>query len=219
MDYVKDTREAYRNPARADAYKEQYAKYKWFQYVSKRERTCIEQALNLCNLSHTSRVLDIPCGTGAMSEVFGKFPFNVAASDISREMMEYARGEYSKERCLGFILSDIEKIPLKEEIFDCVLTIGFMHRAPVHVRAQVLKELNAISRKYIIVTYSINSPLQKLKHRVKKILFPVYTTPSSPVVLKDILREFQLHGLAVKKIFRAAYFFSSEVIFLLEKRK
>jgi ubiquinone/menaquinone biosynthesis C-methylase UbiE len=184
-----------------------------------KEQKWIEKALKRCHLTAISKVLDIPCGTGVMSKVFDQFTFRVAASDISKQMIDLAGGEYSVERFLGFVLADIENSPFANRTFDCVLSIGFMHRVPADIRKKALKELTCISRRYIIVTYSIDSRLQKLKHWLKKRIFPEYTTAPFPVPIHKILDEVNSFGLTIKKKFNVMSFLSAEVIFLLEKKK
>jgi hypothetical protein len=53
---------------------------------------------------------------------------------------------------------------------------------------------------------------------VKKKILPTFTTALSSVPLQNILNEFKLNSLTVKKMFRVVYFLSAEVIFLLEKK-
>ena len=218
MSYETETKLSYRNISRAEAYKEQYEKYRWVRFTTQREQKCIEKAFELCALKDSDHLLDIPCGTGVHAKIFNKFPFSVASSDISSEMMSYARKGYSKRKFLGFVQSDIERIPFKNKTFDCVFIMGFMHRVPLEVRKKTLSEAAEISKKFIIVSYSVNSLFQKMKQCLKKKILPHYSSALSPVSLHDIQEEFESVGFTCKKRFHVVYFLSAEIIFLLEKK-
>jgi ubiquinone/menaquinone biosynthesis C-methylase UbiE len=218
FDYFKETRLAYRDSIKAKRYKEQQTRgLSWARFTMMRERLCVEAALRDCNLTRNDRILDVPCGTGILADVLSKRPVNTVAVDISREMMEFARREYRGKNFNGFIQADITKLPFYDEIFDCAIILGFMHRVPESIRLQTLREVVSISKRFIILSYSIDSPAQRVKMELIKKLFPTHKSALFPISLKNINREFSSLGLTVKKNFKVLYFLSSESIFLLEK--
>ena len=92
MTYESDTKNAYRNKAKANAYKNQYIQgIKWARFTMWRQKKIVAKYLNVCNLDHSDSLLDIPCGAGYIGEILSKYPCSVVASDISIEMMELAR--------------------------------------------------------------------------------------------------------------------------------
>lgn len=218
MGYEKDTKLAYMNHSRAEEYKRHHTEdFSWARLTMWRERLCVERALRLCSLNRNSRILDIPCGTGILAGVLSKLPSSVIASDISREMIDIAIGDYSHKSIVGVVQSDIAKTPFRKAAFACVITLGLMHRLPKGIRKEVLSEVAYLSNKFIIISYSSDSPYQRMKHWLIKKIWLNYKSAPSPVPFQDIMEEFNSHRLTIKKAFRVVYFLSAEVVFLLEK--
>jgi hypothetical protein len=92
-----------------------------------------------------------------------------------------------------------------------------MHRLPKGIRKEVLSEVAYLSNKFIIISYSSDSPYQRMKHWLIKKIWLNYKSAPSPVPFQDIMEEFNSHRLTIKKAFRVVYFLSAEVLFLLEK--
>lgn len=217
IDYERNTRTAY-NRSKAESYKkDQTEEFGWIRFATWREKLIVGKSLRLCNLTKNDKILDIPCGTGIMGSVVSKFPASVVASDISEDMMNLAIEEYNKSKFGGFVKADITNTLFERDSFACVLTIGLMHRLPLEIRHQALKEIRSISKKYIIISYSVYSPLQKFKRWFLKAIKPSYKPSPAPISMKVILDEIKAHGLRVKRTYPVVPFLSSEIIFLLEK--
>ena len=217
-DYETDTRLAY-NASKANSYKRQQTKgVSWMRFTTWREKLCVKKALKKCNLPSAGKILDIPCGTGILGSVFTESHFSVFASDISRDMMNLAYKDYKKVNFGGFIQADITKPPFITGTFDCVITLGLMHRLPADIRKEALQGLITLSNKYIIVSYSIDNPVQRLKQWLIRKLKPRHKSAPSPVPIHDIIRELSMNGLIIKRKFDVMPSLSAEVVFLLEKR-
>ena len=131
MSYETETKNAYRNKAKANAYKNQYIQgTKWARFTMWKQKRIITKFLDTCNLESDHTVLDIPCGTGYIGSVLAKYEASVVASDISEEMMELAKNEYSEVKFDGFIQADITKTPFPSDHFKCVIVLALMHRLP-----------------------------------------------------------------------------------------
>jgi len=218
LDYERDTRNAYRNEEKAAAYLEQYTKgTKWARFTMWRQRALIEDFLDQCGLTVSDRLLDIPCGTGYIGQILRNNPASVIGSDISIEMMDRARGEYDEDRFHGFVQADIMATPFARESFTCVVVLALMHRLDKGLRRDVLSEVASLSSRFVIISYSVDSFLQRMKQSVLKILRPSHIPAPSSVSLGDILREVHSHGFNLLQISHIAYFFSAKVVLLMEK--
>jgi ubiquinone/menaquinone biosynthesis C-methylase UbiE len=196
MDYNKDTRDAYRNELKAKEYQEQYTKgTKWARFTMWRQRVLIDKIINQCNFKKTDKILDIPCGTGFIGKILSKTP----ASN-------------------GFVECDITKTPFRKESFDCIILLAFMHRLPKEIRAKTWENVVELSKKFIIVNYSIDSRSQRLKQWLIKKVRPNHIPAPSSLSLQEIINEIESFDLVIRKSLHVAYFFSGKIIFLLEKR-
>ncbi len=218
MDYIKDTKNAYKGELKAKEYQEQYTKgFKWARFTMWRQRVLIKKIINQCNFTKTDKILDIPCGTGFIGKILCNTQASITASDISTEMMKRAAGEYVGDNFAGFVECDITQTPYSNESFDCVIVLAFMHRLPKEIRKKTWDEIVRISKKYIIVNYGIDSGSQRLKKWFYKKIDPNYIQAPSSLPMEEIITEIKSFRLEIKNIFNVAYFFSGKVIFLLEK--
>ncbi|MFB6116494.1 MAG: class I SAM-dependent methyltransferase [Candidatus Nanosalina sp.] len=71
------------------------------------------------NVSEGSKVLDLACGTGIVSEAIDG-DYDVTGADLSRDMLEVAR---SKDLQGDFVQADMQQLSFEEE-FDAVLMYG-----------------------------------------------------------------------------------------------
>ena len=220
MDYVKDTKDAYKNVVKAQQYQEQYTKgFKWARFTMWRQRKILKKIIDKCNFNENDKILDIPCGTGFIGKILCNTRASITASDISKEMMKRADGEYSGDNFQGFVECDITNTPFDTNAFDCTIVLAFLHRLPKDVRNKTWEEMNRISKKFIIVNYGFDSTAQKIKkwflHRVQ----PGYVPAPSPLPMEDIKSEIDSFDLVINRMVYVAYFFSGKVVFLLEKAK
>ena len=218
MDYRTDTRDAYRSDSRARAYEEQYTRgTKWARFTMWRQRALIKGLLDRCGLDETSNIIDLPCGTGFIGKELCETRASVVASDISPAMMARARSQYSGPNFHGFVQCDITGPPFKEGSFDCVILLALMHRLPRELRHKALRNIAWISKRFIIVSYSLDSGPQRLKQWVTRIVYPGYTPAPSPLPLQDIIAEIESFALVVRRRSYVARFFSGKLLLLVER--
>ena len=218
MNYEQATKFAY-DAAKAQRYKaEQTSGMKWMRFTTWREKSFVGRCLQYCNLKRGVKILDIPCGTGVLGQILWKFPSSIVASDISSEMMRLARGDYNDKCFLGFVQADITSAPFKEGAFDCVVTLGLMHRLPAHVRDQALREIMRLSGRFIIVSYSVKNRWDHIKHWLLKQIWHSYKSAPSSISKEELVREVELNNLSFRKSYRVMPFLSAENVFLIEKR-
>lgn len=220
MNYEQQTREAYRSGARATAYRErQTREWSWARIATRREQAVIRAILRAAGLPRNAWVLDVPCGTGILGPTLRGLACRVVAADIAIEMMALARAEYAGSTLRGFLQTDLLKLPFRAEAIDCVVVLGFMHRVPREVRRRALEELAAISRGLLIVSCSVDSPVQRLKERLLRALKPGYAPAPHKAPLADILADCEAAGLRLDGLRRPVPVLSSEVVLLLRKAR
>ncbi len=218
MSYEVETKNAYRNKVKARAYQDQYIKgAKWARFTMWRQKGLIKKLLDLCNLGSNDKVLDAPCGTGYIGGILSRNKASIVASDISLEMMELAGNEYYSNNFLGFVQSDITKSPFVDEEFRCVIVLALMHRLPEEIRKNVLSEIERVSSKFVIVSYSIESLSQRLKQWVLLKAKKSHVPAPASISLEVIHNELSAAGLKIIKMNHIVYFLSAKVVFLAVK--
>jgi SAM-dependent methyltransferase len=217
FEYEKDTRQAYRNVQKAQAYKSLHTReLSWARFTMWRERTIVRKVLGGCGLAPQAKILDIPCGTGILGGILQEFPNPVVAADISPEMMELARPEYAFAHFLGFVQADITQTSFRPGDFACIVILGLMHRLPAQMRRQVLDEIAALRARQVIISYSIDSLGQRLKQRLIKKLKPAHQSAPVPAAFQDIVKEVTAAGFKVRRTHQVVPLLSAEIILVLE---
>ncbi len=162
-------------------------------------------------------LLDIPCGTGRMTEMLLERGYGVTAADISEAMMKHAKqktaGYGSKVR---FVTADIEDLRFEDASFDLILTLRLLHHIPPALHSKVLKQLHRKTRRWVIMTFSNKYTLQNLQRNVRSFFtkFPRYSI--SPALFR---REVTDAGFEIVEYLPLLPVFSESVVVLLKKTR
>lgn len=218
-DYETGTLNAYRSKKRAAEYKRYHTKdWSWARISTWREQRLLASELARYSWSAGDRLLDIPCGTGILGKLLHAYPFQIVASDISQEMMELAREEYPANRLLDCIQTDITATGFKRCSFDCIVVLGFLHRVPLDIKRAALQEISTLANRVVVITCSVDSPLQRIKRKVLAIIRRNYVPAPCPVPLREIIAECEAVGLKAVRTFMVFPFLSAEAMLVLEKK-
>lgn len=80
-----------------------------------------------------SRLLDMGCGTGRQTVRAAAAGFGVVGADISEEMLRVAKAAAARKNLLDkvdLIVTDAERFPVRDEVFDGCFSIGTLHHVP-----------------------------------------------------------------------------------------
>jgi 2-polyprenyl-3-methyl-5-hydroxy-6-metoxy-1,4-benzoquinol methylase len=218
--YKQMTRGGYRNKGKASSYKKAYVSPIGLnnfkdKIVANREKIIVKSFLNYLQQKENlpKNVLDVPVGTGKMTEILLNFDLEVLSGDISKEMIELINPQLKKRpNYLGEEIMDASKLVLEDSSFDLILNIRLLHRVDSLTRKKIIKEIQRVSRKYCIVSFAEDSLWHNLCFKLqgrKKII--------EKIKLNRIKREFKEAGFRLVKIRRVFPTLSSETICLFEK--
>ncbi len=141
----------YQNEAVAEAYFDTRFSHPRGREENEATRLALERALN--SIPGPIKILDMPCGSGRFTSFFCEKGCLYFGADISMEMMKVLDREQRAEgRTPSLVQCDREQLPFKDNAFDCVVCVRFLSQAiPETVRRKVLKELERILKKWLIV--------------------------------------------------------------------
>lgn len=109
-----------------------------------------QEAINLANVKHGQRVLDLAAGTGDLSRGFSKQVGStgwVIASDINAAMLQLGRNRLTDQGIVNnidYVQADAECLPFATDQFDCV-SISFGLRNLTH-KEQALNSMFRVLR-------------------------------------------------------------------------
>ena len=218
MDYKKDTLNAYQSTDRAKEYKKFHTnQFSWGRLVTGIEQWIISKELKKYKWSVSDKLLDIPCGTGILGSLLHDFPFEILASDISIEMMKYAKNEYPSNRLVEFSQQDITNTGFERDSFSCVITLGFLHRVPLDIKRETLREIFELTNNIAIITCSVDNPTQRFKHKILSIVKRNHVPAPCPIKLKDLTAECEDQGFCVRNSLMVLPLLSSHALLVLQK--
>lgn len=95
-------------------------------------------------------VMDLGTGTGAWAANFKRRgAAHVTGVDFARKMLDKAKSNYSN---MEFVQGDAENLEqFEDNSFDIVTASFVLHGVKEHKRANMLREMRRVSRKYIII--------------------------------------------------------------------
>lgn len=164
-------------------------------------------------------IIDIPCGTGYLTEVVrGAFPLTFAA-DVSPTMVRKA---LSKVDAVGLV-TDLQRLALRDSVVDCVLNVRFMVHFGPEERTQFLSEMARVSRQYVLVNYNHRYNVKYALRRIRSAFGRVENKKvSRKASRRELNQEAKTANLSVVKIFPGnplLPFMSERWLVLLEKER
>ncbi|MDO8682974.1 MAG: class I SAM-dependent methyltransferase [Armatimonadota bacterium] len=164
-----------------------------------------------------ARILDVPCGTGRITEFLLNLGYRVVGADISEPMMAHAKKALAEHPSMeAFYLADAESLPFKEGEFDAVTSIRFSNHVPPEIRLRVLSEMRRVSNGPIIISYCNPNSLSAMKRRLKA-LFRRPHAPWNPASRRTVAREASQAGLRITRGYAILPCVSETVVYVLEK--
>ena len=134
---------------------ETYMESRFSHPKGERENAEVAQALDhaLHSIPGVETILDMPCGSGRFADFFYGKGYRYCGADVSLEMISVlAKEQKEKDRAPLLVRCEGEALPFKDEVFDCVVCIRFLHHhMPDSVRVTILKEMRRVSRHWLIV--------------------------------------------------------------------
>jgi ubiquinone/menaquinone biosynthesis C-methylase UbiE len=129
--------------------------------VDKLDRRALKRALSRIPIG--GFLLDLPCGTGRMTEFLLREGYRVAGADISREMMDIARKRLeSFAGFRGLFIEDAEDLSFENGEFDGLVCARLMGHVPPEIRIRMLKEMKRVTRGTIVVAYYVYHPVTEV---------------------------------------------------------
>ena len=107
------------------------------------------------------RVIDVACGTGALSLAMAEKAMHVTGIDLSEDMIITARRTAQRRGAtnVSFELHDASDLSgYKDGEFDLAVTSMAIHQFEAELAIEILAEMKRISGRVIIADYNLNMP-------------------------------------------------------------
>lgn len=209
-------KEAYQNRSVAEEYDQvRFSHYKG-RLTNLLEKRVVLKALS--SVPCGSTVLDIPCGTGRVTEWLLEKGYKTTGLDISSEMAKQAkvRLEYF-DNLQGIFTGDASRLQFNDNAFDCVVSIRLLGHTPPTDRLQIIEEIRRVSSDFVILAYYHAHCLQGYR----KILIAKLSGKNRiwyPISAQDMAVELDQVGLKIVGVYPLFKFISETWIILARKK-
>ena len=102
---------------------------------------------NELNAAIDEKILDVGCGLGNFSEVTDGYYTGI---DMNKSFIKFAKKNYGNKN-KKFMVMDAKKLNFKDKSFDKTLFISMLHFFSDQDSEKVFKEINRVTKKYLIV--------------------------------------------------------------------
>jgi ubiquinone/menaquinone biosynthesis C-methylase UbiE len=162
-------------------------------------------------------VLDLPCGTGRISELLARAGCRLTCADISAEMLNVAKDRLQDclDRVDGFEILDVYAIDRPDDTFDLVSCIRLFQHLDSGQRAAALKELARVSKRYVLVNVMYTSAYYGLIRKLRQLIgayAPRHTTSG-----QQLASELSAAGLRKVAARFSQPLYGGNLVLLLEK--
>jgi ubiquinone/menaquinone biosynthesis C-methylase UbiE len=163
---------------------------KVFQWA---ERRAIERIV--ASLPDKARVLDLPCGTGRLSDLLVRRGWKTIACDVSGEMLAVARKRSVQlGHSISFFRTDCLQMGVGEGAVSAVFSIRFLVHIAPEERVKMLREFRRVTERWVVMSMSLSTPWHRFRRRLKGWLG--HPKPVRfPVTSRALGEELRLAGL------------------------
>jgi ubiquinone/menaquinone biosynthesis C-methylase UbiE len=123
----------------------------FFRMQVKNYQVILDKYLSVLDLPENAEILDIGCGTGALSYCFALKGFKVTGVDASDKMIYHAEKLCSKQENIHFQKGDFTKgIDFPDRSFDLVFSSYVAHGFDFSFRQKLFNEAKRLSKKTVL---------------------------------------------------------------------
>ena len=160
--------------------------------------------LKKSGLKENSKVLEIGCGIGTVTNLIARFVLEgkIVAVDISPQSIEVAKRAHKNFSNVQFLVSDMSDFK-SNIIFDFVVLPDVLEHIPLEQHPLIFKIINQYTHSESVVLINIPNPSYlRWLHKNKPQLLQIIDQPLSTDILLNICyqNDFHLHSLQVYSI-------------------
>ena len=108
-----------------------------------------DELLKLCEVSETTNLLDVGCGTGFTAcQIAKKYQCQITGIDLSEKMIARSKERAQKEEVdIDFEVADVTQLPFGDESFDVVIMESFLNiLGDPDIIKKALNEISRVTR-------------------------------------------------------------------------
>lgn len=155
-------------------------------------------------LNQSTKVLDVGCGAGFLSNELAKQGLQVTGVDLSEESLKIA-AKHNSTKCVHYQTADAYKLPFGDSTFDVLTAMDFLEH--VENPDQVIKEFSRVLKPNgIFIFHTFNRNILAHLIIIKVVEWIVKNTPKNLHVIqlfikpKELANYCELAGMTTKEM-------------------
>lgn len=165
-----------------------------------------------------STVVDVPCGTGRLAAALLERGYRVHGMDISAAMLAVAEEKlHGYQDRFSFEVADVKHAPARPDAYDAALCARVLMHFTLDEQVEFLTAVACLSSSIVVINHSLDSPYQRFRRRVKRLLGDRHDPARCPVSNADIkvlLQRAGLRELHRRRLFRLV----SEAVYIVAEK-
>ena len=159
--------------------------------IRKREINLIKSELEAAK---PKLILDYGCGGGWLSVLLYRWGFNVVGMDVTANLLRKAKLACPEA---DFIVSDAEKLPFRDAVFDCIMGISILHHLNLEQGCNEIGRVSLNKSKFLFMEPNLLNPLSAFGRR----FFPMetHTKGEKGFTPRYLRTTFKLAGFTVER--------------------
>ncbi len=141
-------------------------------------------------------ILEVGTGRGHMTTVLANEGFKLTSIDLDRKAQKFAKADLKArklDRLITFKIMNAERLRYKDNSFDCVVSVNFIHHAKNPKKC--LKEMVRVAKGKLVIA-DINKKGERIMEKVHKL--DGHSHPLSKMSLSGIAASLRKGGMKVR---------------------
>jgi ubiquinone/menaquinone biosynthesis C-methylase UbiE len=130
------------------------------------EKSKMLAGLKQLGMPHNAVILDVPAGTGRLTNAAIDDGYQVIGVDVSSAMLRQGfvlHGLGNVQSFVGAVAGDIESLPLNDRSVDAVMCLRLMGHLPAEAKQKALREMLRVARVGVVVMFVRRTTFLRLK--------------------------------------------------------
>jgi SAM-dependent methyltransferase len=121
--------------------------------------------------SRLEKALEVGCGTGAFTRLLASRAREVAALDLSPQMIRLAKAQSAGCENIEYLLGDLMQLALPAAEYDCIVSIATLHHLPLE--SALLKMKDALKPNGLLIIHDLVADAGLLDKSVSALAYPL----------------------------------------------
>lgn len=176
----------------------------FYNYQTRHYKEILDRTLNKLDFSEYKSIIDVGCGTGALSSLLNQRGLRVTGVDPAQKMLHIAAKKQDNKDVVFVKASVLERMPFEDKSFDISIAAYVAHGLKEDERKIMYAEMSRITR-YLVIIYDYNKKRSVLTNIIEWLEGGDYFTfiKQAQIEMKESFRDIRVLDVALRAVWYA----------------